>query len=116
VTVDKLAPFDATLSLSSTTLSGTATSTTLTIDSPRTTAAGTYSLRLRFTSGSLVHEQLVSVTVEQALNHLFWSPAGNAALQISFPIRDHIDIPTLGQHRHAALPLGNFVHGRGEDG
>ena len=63
VTVDKLSAFDATLTVSPVTLSGTATSTTLTISTGRSTAAGTYSLRVRFTSGSLVHEQLVSVNV-----------------------------------------------------
>ena len=65
VTVDKLTPFDATLSLSSTTLSGTATSTSLNITTSRSIAAGTYSLRVHFTSGSLVHDQLVSVTVSK---------------------------------------------------
>jgi spore germination protein YaaH len=65
VTVEKVTPLDATLSLSPSTLSGTASSTSLNIASTRTTAVGTYSLRVRFTSGSLVHEQLVSVTASK---------------------------------------------------
>ncbi|HXI13671.1 MAG TPA: hypothetical protein VNM92_13660 [Thermoanaerobaculia bacterium] len=65
VSVDKLTPFDATLSLSATSLSGATTSTTLKVSTSRSTAAGTYSLRLRFTSGSLVKDQLVSVIVSK---------------------------------------------------
>ncbi|GAC1428689.1 MAG: hypothetical protein NVSMB68_00790 [Thermoanaerobaculia bacterium] len=63
VTVDKLSAFDATLSLSPAALSGTTTSTTLQVSTSRATAAGTYSLRVRFTSGTLVHDELVTVTV-----------------------------------------------------
>jgi len=65
VVAEKLTPFDATLSLSATSLSGTTTSTSLKVATTRATAAGTYSLRVRFTSGSLVKEQIISVTVSK---------------------------------------------------
>jgi len=63
VTADKLAAFDATLSLSATTLSGSTTSTDLRVAAGRNAAAGTYPVRVRFTSGALVHDVTVNVTV-----------------------------------------------------
>jgi len=65
VTVEKLIPFDATLSLTPATLTGTVTSTSLNVSTSRATPAGTCSLRVRFSSGSLVREQLVTVTVSK---------------------------------------------------
>ena len=63
VTAEKLAAFDATLSLSATTLSGSTASTDLRISAGRNAVAGTYPVRVRFTSGSLVHDVTVNVTV-----------------------------------------------------
>jgi len=63
VTAEKLAAFDATLSLSAATLSGSATSTDLRVSAGRNAVAGTYPVRVRFTSGSLVHDVTVNVTV-----------------------------------------------------
>lgn len=63
VTAEKLSAFDATLSLTPDSLSGTTTSTSFRVSTSRSTAAGTYQVRLRFTSGSLVKEQIVTVTV-----------------------------------------------------
>lgn len=65
VTVEKLSAFDATLSLSAAMLSGTTTSTTLQVSTTRATPIGTYQLRVRFTSGTLVHDQIVTVTVSK---------------------------------------------------
>ena len=63
VTAEKLSAFDATLSLTPDSLSGTTTSTSFRVSTSRSTAAGTYQVRLRFTNGSLVKEQIVTVTV-----------------------------------------------------
>lgn len=63
VTAEKLAAFDATLSLSNATLSGSTTSTNLVVAAGRNAVAGTYAVRVRFTSGSLVHDAIVNVTV-----------------------------------------------------
>jgi len=65
VTAEKLSAFDGTLSLSATQLSGSTTATDLRIATPRTAIAGTYQVRLRFVSGSLVKESIVSVTVKR---------------------------------------------------
>jgi spore germination protein YaaH len=63
VTAEKLAAFDGTLSLSQMTLSGTTSSTDLRVAAGRNAAAGTYAVRVRFTSGTLVHDAIVNVTV-----------------------------------------------------
>ena len=63
VTAEKLAAFDATLSLSATTLSGSTASTDLRVAAGRNAVPGTYAVRVRFASGSLVKDVLVNVTV-----------------------------------------------------
>jgi spore germination protein YaaH len=63
VTAEKLAAFDATLTLSAATLSGSTTSTDLRVAAGRNAAAGTYPVRVRFANGSLVHDVVVNVTV-----------------------------------------------------
>jgi hypothetical protein len=63
VTAEKLAAFDATLTLSASTLSGSTASTDLRVAAGRNAVAGTYPVRVRFTSGSLVHDVTVNVTV-----------------------------------------------------
>jgi spore germination protein YaaH len=63
VTAEKLSPFDATLSLTPSSLSGTTTSTSFRVSTSRTTPLGSYQVRLLFMSGSLVKEQIVTVTV-----------------------------------------------------
>jgi spore germination protein YaaH len=63
VTAEKLAAFDATLTLSASTLSGSTASTDLRVAAGRNAVAGTYPVRVRFTSGTLVHDVVVNVTV-----------------------------------------------------
>jgi len=63
VTAEKLAAFDATLSLSAATLSGSTASTDLRVAAGRNAVPGTYAVRVRFASGSLVKDVLVNVTV-----------------------------------------------------
>lgn len=63
VTVEKITPFDATLTLSQSVLSGTTTSTNLRVTPSRDAALGSYQIRLRFTSGALVKELYVTVNV-----------------------------------------------------
>jgi spore germination protein YaaH len=65
VSVQKVTPFDASVSVSPATLSGTATSTALNVATTKTTTTGIYSLKVTFTSGSLVHEELITVTVSK---------------------------------------------------
>lgn len=63
VTAEKVSPFDATLTLTPATLSGGTTSTSLNVAAAKSAVVGTYSVRLRFTSGTITHDQLISVTV-----------------------------------------------------
>lgn len=63
VTAEKLSPYNATVTVSPATLTGATTSTTLNVSTTRSTPAGTFSVRLRFTGGGIVREQIVTVTV-----------------------------------------------------